>query len=488
MKEPWMPHQIVYQIFPDRFAIGGPETSASKLAQPAYHRPGYVRRRWEERPERVPRGHDFFGGDLQGIVDHLDHIERLGATTVYLTPIFASPSNHKYDTTDYDSIDPQFGDEASLRRLVEALHARHMRLILDISINHVSQQHPWFVRAVAGEEPYRNWFTLREDGGYLRWRDHGHMPELNLGNALLQDALFRKTDSVLQRYLAMGVDGWRLDVAPDLGVAMMNKVRQVLSEAYPDTVLIGEVMGFAADWVADDDCYHGVMNYFFRDGILGWLAGHVSGLQVAEALRESYRGAGHDGSVSSWNMLSSHDVARLRTAVPDAALRWLALVAQFTLPGVPMIYYGEEAGLEGGTDPDCRGPMPWDESRWDREAWDRYRALIRLRQSRRELQVGEMVMLSHTLNTDALVFLRHTDVPHEVSLVAINPGRERLHKLVLLPYSHLYHALPMRNLFLGSHLQMEAGSVWVDVPPRSAAVWVPDESRYQHYSFFKRYE
>ena len=244
----WMADQITYQIFPDRFAIGQPHTSESKLKLPAYQAGDYSRRRWDELPENPSRGKDFFGGDLPGICDKLDYIQALGVTCLYLTPIFISPSNHKYDTTDFFTIDPQFGGEAALKRLIVELKRRKMRLILDAVLNHISDSHPWNGK-----------FTTRE-----YWRGFRHMPELNLADEKLQDLLFRKPDSVLQKYTAMGVDGWRFDVAVDVGLPVVRAMRQAL----PDTVLLGEVMCFAGDWCRD---FTGVMNYYFRDALLGWL-------------------------------------------------------------------------------------------------------------------------------------------------------------------------------------------------------------------------
>jgi alpha-glucosidase len=140
----WMADQVTYQIFPDRFAIGKPHTSESKLKLAAYQKPDYTRRRWDEMPENPSHGKDFFGGDLQGIIDHLDYIQDLGITALYLTPIFIAPTNHKYDTTDFFTIDPQFGVEKTLKALTKELHRRKMRLILDAVFNHVSDVHPWF--------------------------------------------------------------------------------------------------------------------------------------------------------------------------------------------------------------------------------------------------------------------------------------------------------------------------------------------------------
>jgi glycosidase len=482
----WMADQITYQIFPDRFAIGRPHTSESKLKLPAYGVAGNSLRRWDEMPENPSRGRDFFGGDLQGIADRLDYIQDLGMTTLYLTPIFISPTNHKYDTTDFFTIDPQFGGEKALKQLIRELKRRKMRLILDAVFNHVSDSHPWFLAAKAGKKPYKDFFTFTPNGEYECWRGHRHMPEMKLEHEALQKLLFRGKDSVLQKYLDMGVDGWRFDVAVDLGLATVRDMRKTVRQRFPSAVLLGEVMCYAADWCNGDKVFHGVMNYYFRDAVLGWLAGDVSAVQMNHAAAEYYGGYGQSGAVQSWNMLSSHDTPRLRWTIHDTAQRRLAVVAQFTLPGVPFVYYGEEIGMDGGHDPDCRRPMIWEEKRWDKETLAFYKNIIEIRQSQAALRRGRLTVLGQKLDGDALVFLRHTDKIDETALVVINNSKQPLRQIVFTPHSHLYHALPMKNLLNPSQVvSMEAGNLKLDIPPRSAAVFVPDDTLVKNYKFFK---
>jgi len=481
----WLADQVTYQIFPDRFAIGKPHTSESKLALPMYHNPGCSRRSWDEMPENPSRGKDFFGGDLPGITDHLDYIQHLGVTALYLTPIFIAPSNHKYDTADFFTVDPQFGGEKALKQLIRELKRRKMRLILDAVLNHVSDSHPWFLAARRGEKPYKDFFTFLKSGEYECWRGHRHMPELNLTSEALQKVLFRGKNSVLQKYLEMGVDGWRFDVAVDVGLRTVGEMRKVIRQRFPDAVLLGEVMCYAGDWCNNDQVFHGVMNYYFRDAVLGWLGGEVSARQMNHA-GEYHDGYSHAGAIRSWNMLSSHDTPRLRRTIHDTAQRRLAVIAQFTLPGVPFLYYGEEIGMDGGHDPDCRRPMIWDKKRWDRETLEFYKRIIEIRQSTPALRRGKLTVLGQRLDGDALVFLRHTDKINEVALVAINNATQPFRQVVFTPHSHLYHALPMKNLLEPSQVvNMEAGNLKVDIPARSAAIFVPDDTRLPNYKFFK---
>jgi alpha-glucosidase len=477
---------VAYQIFPERFAIGRPHTSASKLALPVYREVNGVARRWDESPVQGDAQRQFFGGDLQGILDRLDYLQELGVTLVYLTPVFKAPSNHKYDAIDFFTIDPMFGDERTLRRLIEALHERGMRIVLDAVLNHVSDHHPWFKAAQRGEAPYRDYFTFFEDGSYLCWWDHTSMPELNMDNPALQDVLFRRPDSLVQRYLAMGIDGWRFDVANDVGMRFAAQVREVVSARFPDALLVGELLNYGGEWLRDGRGYHGLMNYYQRDAVLEWLKGSIGARQINCTVREYYQGYGHAGATCSWNILATHDTPRLRTTLTTPGALKLAVLAQFTLPGVPLVYYGEENGMEGGHDPDCRRPMVWDEERWDPRIRGWYRKLIVLRQSRPELQDGALTVLGDKLDGEALVFLRHTDVPNQASLVVLNRGDQPFEERVFIPHAHLYNTVPMQNLLAPDQPppRMQNGSLLVSVPPWSAAIYAPAES-YRRFTYYK---
>ena len=240
--------QVVYQIFPERFAIGGGLSSAEKLASPAYDLPDAGKRDWNESTLHQPWGQQFFGGDLDGITDKLDYLADLGVTGIYLTPIFTSPSDHKYDATDFLRIDPMLGGEVALKRLTNALHARGMGLTLDAVLNHVSHQHPWFLAATAGDTAKRDWFTWQADGSYQCWQDFAGMPELNLSNPAVRDALYRQSDSMVQHWLAQGVDNWRFDVAQDVGIPVAQEMRSLVGERFPNAGLLGELNGFSGAW------------------------------------------------------------------------------------------------------------------------------------------------------------------------------------------------------------------------------------------------
>ena len=453
--------QVVYQIFPDRFAPGGGNAA-----------PAGQLRGWDESTLHQPYARQFFGGDLDGITGHLDYLADLGVTAVYLTPVFTAPSNHKYDATDLDAIDPMFGGEAALLRLLAALHGRGMKLVMDTVLNHVSDQHPWFRAARAGDPAFRDFFTFLPDGDYLCWKGHAHMPELNLANGALRDRLYRRPDSVVQRWLGRGVDGWRFDVAQDVGLEVADELGELVRARFPEAWLIGEIFGFGGAWLKGGRGYHGTMNYYFGTALLAWLKGEIGAVQVNRALADARDGYGLAGLLNSWTVLSSHDTPRLRTALPGPAQVRLALLALMTLPGVPMLYYGEEVGLEGGADPDNRRPMPWDESRWDpgTRAW--VKGLIAARRSRAALCHGDVQALGDRLPGNALVFLRATDQPGDAALVVLNGSPEPLRARLLLPYSHWYDSVPLGDVLgRAAAMTVQASSVQLDLPPWEGAVF-----------------
>ena len=477
--------QVVYQIFPERFAIGAGLSSAQKLADPAYDVTNAAKRGWDDSTLQQPWASQFFGGDLDGIVSRLDYLTDLGVTGIYLTPLFASPSNHKYDATDFWRIDPMFGGDAALQRLATALHSQGLSLTLDAVLNHVSSQHPWFLAAQAGDLDKRDWFSFQSDGSYQCWQDGNYMPELNLDNPQVRDALYRRPDSLVQHWLAQGVDHWRFDVAQDVGLPVAREMRSVVGERFPNACLLGELNGFSGSWFQGDPGFHGMMNYWYRTATLAWLGGAIDAAQMNHAVRDARKEYGLAGLLCSWNMLSSHDTPRLITTLGSAEKARLAMLMQFTLPGVPLIYYGEEIGMEGGADPDCRRPMRWDSTQWNTTQRDWVKRLIALRQSNPALQYGDAIVLGDRLPGNALVFLRYTDVPGEAALVVVNRDDKPLDALLLLPYSHWYDGVPLHDaLGESAGTRVQAASVQLNVAPNTAAVYLAAEP-YKNYRFFK---
>ncbi len=259
--------QVVYQIFPERFAIGRPHDSRSKLALPAYQKPGYSLRTRHEPVLREPGsreaaadpGLSFYGGDLQGVTDHLAYLQDLGATTLYFTPVFEAPSNHKYDAVSFDQVDPMFGGDAAFATLLSATRERGMGVVLDAALNHVSFNHPGSSRP-RREAPYRDWFTFLDPKSTPRstraTRPCWPRPTTSAGGATAtwpscgstrrawKTCCTVRPGSLLRRFLDQGIQGWRFDTGEDIGLPFVRRMRASLQAAYPKAELLGELMNY----------------------------------------------------------------------------------------------------------------------------------------------------------------------------------------------------------------------------------------------------
>lgn len=382
----WTADAIVYQIFPDRFARSAAAAPLAAAELPDWALPC----EWD-RDEVIGRGpgtsEQFFGGDLDGVTEHLDHLAALGVNTVYLTPIFPARSNHRYDASTFDEVDPLLGGDAALRRLADAVHARGMRLIGDITTNHCGDAHEWFTAAAANPDaPEREMFYFGEqyglaEGDYESWNGVKTLPKLNWGADLTRQRVI----AVLRRWLGDGLlDGWRVDVANMTGrraaedrtheVAAL--LRREVAAARPDAMLVAEHMHDATGDL-DRDGWHGTMNYGgFTRPVWTWLCapdapendfffGTPGGVprRAEDSVLATVRAFGGRMSwrslLHSWNPLDSHDSARMRTVAGSRERHLVAVGLQMTLPGTPMIFAGDEFGLTGWNGENARTPMPW---------------------------------------------------------------------------------------------------------------------------------
>jgi alpha-glucosidase len=435
----WAADAVVYQVFPDRFA----RSAAADGRTP----PGWaIPCDWDTpvigRGPETP--YQFYGGDLDGVAERLDHIRDLGADTVYLTPVFPAGSSHRYDAVAFDRVDPLLGGDAALARLAGAVHARGMRLLGDVTTNHCGVGHPWFRAALADPAaPERDMFFLDADGGYESWLGVPSLPKFDWSSALLRERFAGGPDAVLGRWLEP-LDGWRVDVANMTGrhgaaehtweVAAL--ARRAVTKARPDALLVAE-HGHDASADLDRDGWHGTMNYAgFLRPVWTWLGGAYippDFLGVPAALprrgaRELVATMRAFGSLvswqawtHSWTMLSSHDSARIRTVVGSAELVRVALGLQMTLPGTPMVYAGDELGVRGRWGEDGRRPMPWHRpDTWDHDTLAAYRSLVGLRRSTPALRRGGL-RFAH-VDDDSLVLLRETAGQTAVVLLRRSAG------------------------------------------------------------------
>jgi alpha-glucosidase len=491
----WVRDQIFYQVFPDRFCRGSTGPIDATLL-PA----GSVAKAWDDPIDFKQPGHSFWGGDLAGIEQRLPYLQdELGVTALYLNPVFLAGSNHRYDTWDYTLVDPLLGGNAALASLCRTMRARGMRLVLDAVVNHTGVHHPWFDRdgrhgtegaARSAESPYRSFYAFDDAGRPLGWKGHDSLPVLDFASPALREAIHGAPGSVLRRWLQppYAIDGWRLDVIHMLGegpgarnnASHVRAFRRAMREENPEAYVLGEHFAEATRWLQGDQ-EDGAMNYHgFTHPLRAWLGAAGSAAAVsAEAplptaeferwLAEARAGIPWDNQLAQFNLLDSHDTARLLTLLAgDVGRLRLAMTLLFTYPGAPCLYYGDEIGLEGAGDPDCRRPFPWQRERWNTAIFDHARRLTRLRRQRAEWRCGALQTLA--VGSDHLVLARYTE--GAASVVALNRGTA---VRVRLPLEQLPLAA-LRWTDADSGDRCEAPGT-VTLPACSARLWLADAAQ-----------
>ncbi|AZK45068.1 alpha-glycosidase [Paenibacillus lentus] len=394
----WVKDAVFYQIFPERFAKGDPSLDPDNVLP------------WGGKPERD----NFFGGDLQGVIDHLDHLSELGINAIYFTPIFEATTNHKYDTADYMKVDPHFGDTETLKKLVKACHDRGIRVLLDAVFNHSGKTFAPFVDVLEkGEQSrYKDWFVVREfpltvKNGvptYDTFSFEPHMPKLNTENPEVKKYLLDVAEYWIKE---VGIDGWRLDVANEVDHQFWRDFRKVVKKANPDAYILGEIWHESSGWLQGDQ-FDAVMNYPFTDAVLDFVARRTLDSEgFANAVGKQLSRYPQQASEVAFNLLDSHDTPRLLTLCDgNKDLMKLATVLLFTYSGTPCIYYGDEIGLDGDQDPDCRKCMEWDPAKQDRDLFAFYQKLIAIRKDLPALRTGSIDFLDAKANESKLAFER----------------------------------------------------------------------------------
>lgn len=442
----WVVDQVFYQIFPDRFARSAAR-DADQDAVYYHHAAGreIVRKAWDEPLTGEAGGSTFYGGDLDGISEKLPYLKQLGVTALYLNPVFAAPSVHKYDTEDYRRVDPQFGGDAALLRLRHNTQRAGMRMILDGVFNHTGDSHPWFDRHQQGsggaghypDSPWRDWFTFSEEGQAHNWLGYASLPKLDYRSTSLVNEIYAGEDSIVRHWLKApwSMDGWRLDVVHMLGegggarnnLQHIAGITQAAKQTQPEAFVFGEHFGDARQWL-QADAEDAAMNYRgFTFPIWGFLANtdisydpQKIDAQTCMAWMDNYRaGLSHQQQLRMFNQLDSHDTARFKSLLgKDVARLPLAVVWLFSWPGVPCIYYGDEVGVDGNNDPFCRKPFPWDPALQDTQLLALYQRMAKLRKAQQALRYGGCQVIYAEDNV--VVFVRVYKLQRV--LVAINRG------------------------------------------------------------------
>jgi cyclomaltodextrinase len=488
-EQDWRNGAIVYQVLVDRF-VPPSNLNAKRVLYP----PPKVLHRWNEEAKRgkyVPATNvwshelDFWGGDLPGVTTKLGYLQDLGVDVLYLNPIHLAYTNHKYDALDYLKISPEFGTPDDFARLTQETHAKGMKLVLDGVFNHMGRNSDLFRKAQSDSASrYRDWFFFGDQypGGARSWFQASNLPELRLENPAVRDYLYAKPDSVIQTWLRNGIDGWRLDVAPDLGPKYLSELTEAAHAAKPGSLVVGEIPNYPKEWFPAVDA---VMNFTLRDIVLNTVNGLIAPATAAAMVDRTVQEAGIEPMLKSWLLLDNHDNDRLAHALRKVSEQRLAQLLQFTLPGSPNLYYGGEVGMTGGEDPANRSPMRWD---WVKDSNSTLRwtkQLIQLRKQHRALRVGNFRLV----NADKLLaFERYTDRVQDTVVVLVNPGRKAVTERVLVANSKLMNGSSLVDVLdaKAAPLRVMASMVTVTIPPGGYRVVVPQVAPAGGYSVFKR--
>lgn len=392
----WAANKVVYQIFPSRFAATQPVDKEL----------------WYKAPI-TPM--DDLHGNLRGIIEHLDYIKDLGIDVVYLTPIFKSNSCHKYDTIDYYQVDPSFGTTEDLKELVQKSHERGMKVVLDAVYNHSGREFFAFqdILEKGEKSKYLDWYFIDELPPRGEWGEipnfkcfgyYGGMPKLNLKNPEVEKYI---TDVACYWIKECDIDGWRLDVGDEISHFFWKNFRKAIKAVKKDMLIIGEIWHYAGDFLEGDE-WDTVMNYPFYLNLIDLLADEkINVSQFVQNLGYLKGRLNKKCYPLMWNLIDSHDTARfLHLCHDNKKKQHLAAAFQLLMPGMPMVYYGDEYAMPGANDPDCRRGMYWDEEYQDKEMYNWYKKLMQVRKTHACIVEGEMIETIANDDEDTIVMIR----------------------------------------------------------------------------------
>ena len=455
----WFGEGVTYQIFPDRYCRLSVPNPAGMIGDRWVHEDWYENPAWMPEDGEV-KNRDFFGGSLAGVSAHLDDLAALGVSTLYFCPIFESASNHRYNTADYMKIDPMLGTEKDFKHLCAEAKKRGIRVLLDGVFNHTGSQsiyfnadgfYPTLGAAQSKESPYYDWFQFSSwPGSYDAWWGISTLPNVREDCPGYVDYIIENRYSVVRHWLRAGASGWRLDVADELPDEFIEKLRSAVEETDPEALVLGEVWEDASNKISYSRRrkyfhgreLHGVMNYPFRTALLNYLLDGPAEdfMEAMETIRENYP---PDAFYSAMNFLGTHDTPRALTVLGGCPLPegreaqshfsltpsqreaglerlYVAAAILFTFPGSPMIYYGDETGMEGAADPFNRRTYPW--GREDQALLGWFRALGQLRKNRGSLRRGTFRWLA--ARGPLLAYLREWE--KEATATLVNASGEPL--------------------------------------------------------------
>jgi glycosidase len=458
----WAKVAIFYQIFPERFRNGDRTNDPRDTVK------------WGTLPAT---SETFYGGDLRGIVDSLPYLNNLGINAIYLTPIFSSPSSHKYDTTDYYTIDPHFGNMDTFCELVTACHRTGIRIVLDGVFDHCGFDF-WAFQDVVKKESsskYKDWFRIyrypietQPTPTYETWgKNIWHMPRFMTSNPEVKKYLI---DVAVYWIKEADIDGWRLDTASEIDHEFWRDFRRAVKAAKKEALIIGEISQRASAWLEGDQL-DSVMNYPLRDIIIDFFVRDA--IRAAEfdarlaKLRMQYR---EQVNAVLYNLVGSHDTTRFLSLCNGQVQRMkLALIFQMTYVGMPAIYYGDEIGLKGGKKwEDCRRGMIWDEKKQDLDLLDFCKTLIKVRKNRVTLARGDFATLQADSKTNVYAYLR-TDRNDQL-LIALNNSPRRRNVTIEGKRLVLHKEALLTDLLTGKDFEMSAEDIHLSLKPYAGVI------------------
>ncbi|MBM7836721.1 glycoside hydrolase family 13 protein [Clostridium sardiniense] len=441
----WYKEGIIYQIFVDRFCNGNDD---GKINNPK--RNSFIYGNWDDYPMYIKDEHgnvvrwDFYGGNLRGIIKKLSYIKSLGASIIYMNPIFEAISCHKYDTGDYEKIDEMFGTEEDFKALCYEAKKLDMKIILDGVFSHTGSDSKYFNKYgnydtlgayQSKESRYYNWYRFNEyPDKYECWWGFNNQPNIDELNEDYINYIVKDNKSIISKWMNLGAYGWRLDVADELPDEFIKIIKDKMLNVNNDSVLIGEVWEDASNKVSYSkrreyffgDELDSVTNYPLRDVIIKCLTGSISTKYFAKRIMSLYENYPIENFYSNINLLGNHDTERIFTMLEeDKELLKLAIAIQMTIPGVPLIYYGDEVGLTGGKDPYNRKTYPWKSP--NTEILDIYKRLIGIRNNEEVLKKGDFKFID---NTEGLIIYKRMYMRDMITII-INPYNKKIdYKLI----------------------------------------------------------
>ncbi len=483
----WRNGAIVYQVLVDRFA---PSTKMEKKKE-LYQMPR-VLKKWHENPmpgkfleneKYWAHELDYWGGDLESLLSKISYLKNLDIDVLYLNPIFESLSNHKYDASDYLKISKEYGSFEDLKNLTDELHKLDINIMLDGVFNHVGVQNELFKNAQNVDSKYRNWFDFNDKypEGVRLWADAKSLPELNLENEEVKNYIYKNEDSVLKTYLKLGIDGWRLDVAFDLGYDILKELTEEAHKAKPGSMIIGEIWNYPSKWLKSID---GVMNFTLREIIYRSINNELSSKTAIRMISMMISDSNIESILKSWNVLDNHDVRRLLSQLDSRVDQQIAQLLQFTLPGSPNLYYGTELGMKGKDDPQNRAPMRWDLLKDDNKVYQWTKKLISLHQKYRALKIGDF---REIVSEKLFAFERYTDKVEDTVLVIINQTNQDIEESILVTNSDIMNYTGF-DVILGKALSYNflAGFLRIHITKKSFIVLTPKTKADKSYTPYKR--